>query len=131
MNQFKRLVGRLPGIGQSHHAWSHLCLVPTNFQNHFMNGLEHNSWVNRVTTVLCNNLSSPCRELRELRLQLMNPDVVKTRQLFVNLRITYSERLASRQNNEWTVPEVTRSMCLGGTFLPSIASSRSHKRLRL
>jgi len=64
-----------------------------------MNRLEHRVGVDRVTAILDDDLSAFGREVRKLRLQLIDPNFVKSSQFFVYFRVTYCERLTCGQNN--------------------------------
>jgi len=58
---------------------SHLTLAPPDFLHHIFNCFEYRVSVNLVTAVLDDNLSSPGRKVRELDLQLMDPNLMKIR----------------------------------------------------
>jgi hypothetical protein len=62
------------------HDPSELVRMPllANLRNHFTNRLEHRFRVNRVSAVLYNHLLSPRRKPGELRLELMDPHLVKS-----------------------------------------------------
>jgi hypothetical protein len=65
--------------------------------------------------------------LRELHLQLVRPDLMKSLELFVCLRVTLSERLPRRQHNQWTIAKITRGVRSGRALCPCIAPRGSDK----
>lgn len=84
-----------------------------------------------MTTILHNNLMSPGRESHKLGLQLMDPDLVKSRQLFVFFRLTHGEGPPRCEHNQWTVAKISHGMRLGCALFESIATRRGHKRFGL
>jgi hypothetical protein len=81
-----------------------------------MDGLEDRVRVDRVIAVLHNNLSSPGGEPRELRLELMDPDFVKSHQLFVCFRITYTERQPAVRTISGMFPRLPAALICADTF---------------
>jgi hypothetical protein len=113
------------------HRGSCYSLLIVNWQDHFMYGLKNRVWVDRVTAVFHNHLASASREPRKLSLQLMDPEFMKISQLLVDFRIADSERLARRENDQWTVSQVTCGACLRRALLFKIADCIGHKGFRL
>jgi hypothetical protein len=70
----------------------------------------------------------PGRELHKWGLQLMDPDLVKSRQLFIFFRLTHREGPPRCEHNQWTVAKISHGMRLGCALFESIATRRGHKR---